>query len=160
MQQKDTLNRLNPSEEMISLGSLWIKFLVAGAESNGSVAAFEMGVAAGTKLPAPPHSHDAYEETLYGVEGVITWTVDGQAIEVGPGETLCIRRGQVHGFANNGDVDARALAVVTPGLLGADYFRDISAILSAGLDPATMRAKMGEVMRRNGLTPAAPPPAG
>jgi quercetin dioxygenase-like cupin family protein len=27
---------------------------------------------------------------LYGMEGVLTWTVDGAPVEVGPGQALCI----------------------------------------------------------------------
>jgi hypothetical protein len=27
---------------------------------------------------------------LYGIEGVLAWTVDGTPIEIGPGEALCI----------------------------------------------------------------------
>ena len=41
--------------------------------------------------PAPAHSHDHYEETIYG-DGVLTWTVDRKQIDVGPGRALCIRR--------------------------------------------------------------------
>ena len=51
---------------------------------------------------APAHSHDHYEETIYGVEGVSTWTVDGKPIDVGPGQALCIPRGAIHRFDNNG----------------------------------------------------------
>ena len=76
---------MNPSEEMIRIGTLEIRFLVTGADSNGSVALLEMTVPAGDKL-APPHSHDAYEETIYGTEGTLTWTVDGDVIEVAGGD--------------------------------------------------------------------------
>jgi quercetin dioxygenase-like cupin family protein len=30
------------------------------------------------------HSHDGYEETIYGLDGVLTWTVEGTQTEVGP----------------------------------------------------------------------------
>ena len=33
--------------------------------------------------------NDAYEEILYGIEGVLTWTVDGTPIEVGPRASAC-----------------------------------------------------------------------
>ena len=155
--EPDAINRLNPSAETIHVGSTEIKFLVTGADSNGSVAIFEMAVPGGERIPSPFHSHDAYEETIYGVEGVITWTVNGVPIDVAPGQTLCIQRGEVHGFANHGAVDVCALAVVTPAVIGPEFFRAMSAIISAGLDVATMRAKMGETMRRHGLTPASPP---
>ena len=65
-----------------------------------------------------PHSHDGYEETMVGLEGILTWTVDGVTTEVGPGDALFIPRGVVHGFENAHDTDATALAIVTPGVLG------------------------------------------
>jgi len=41
----------------------------------------------------PAHKNDVYQEILYGIEGVLTWTVDGRPIEVGPGQALCIPQG-------------------------------------------------------------------
>ena len=101
-----------------------------------------------------PHSHDGYEETIYGVDGVLTWTVDGTPVDVGPGEALCIPRGAVHSFANAGEVDARALAVVTPGVLGPDYFRELAAVADAAAGGPPDPAEIAAVMRRHGLTPA------
>jgi quercetin dioxygenase-like cupin family protein len=137
--------------EEIRIGLLAIRFLVEGEQSGGSVAMFEFDVPAGVGLPES-HSHDAYEETVYGLEGVLTWTVDGTPVEVGPGEVLVIPRGAVHRFANAGSVDASQLSVITPGILGPDYFRELAAIVSAGGPPDP--AAIGEVMRRHGLTPA------
>src|SRR3954464_4452992 len=85
------------AREEIRLGQMAIRFLVEGEESGGSAAMFEFDVPAGAKVPIA-HSHDAYEETIYGLEGVLTWTVDGVASEVAPGETLVIPRGAVHRF--------------------------------------------------------------
>jgi len=36
------------------------------------------------------------------------------AIDVGPGESLCIPRGAIHRFDNNGAADVKALCVITP----------------------------------------------
>ena len=137
--------------EEIKVGPLAIRFLVEGEQSGGSVAVFEFDVPAGSKVPAP-HSHDGYEETIYGLEGTLVWTVEGEVKEVGPGELLCIPRGAVHQFANGGDLDARALAIVTPGILGPDYFREVAAILAAAAGGPPDFAALGEVMRRHGLT--------
>ena len=139
--------------ETITIGALEIRFLVEPAESGGSVSVFEFGVAAGSKVPIP-HSHDAYDETIYGLEGVLTWTVDGSTVEVAPGEALLIPRGSVHHFDNAGDVGARALAVVTPGVLGPDYFREVSAVLEASAGGPPDLVALAAVMRRHGLTPA------
>ena len=114
---------------------------------------FEFDVAAGAKLPIA-HSHNAYEETIYGLEGVLTFTVNGRAVEVRPGTVLCIPRGAVHRFDNFSSAATKMLAIVTPGVLGPDYFREIAAVVarSAGgpPDPSAIVA----VMRRHGLTPA------
>jgi quercetin dioxygenase-like cupin family protein len=142
------------TREEIKVGPLAIRFLLEGEESGGSVAVFEFDVPAGMKVAAG-HSHDGYEETIYGLEGVLTWTVEGTPVDVGPGEVLCIPRGAVHQFDNPYDIDAKALAVVTPGILGPDYFREVAAILDAAAGGPPDYAALGEVMRRHGLTCAA-----
>ena len=75
--------------EAITVGALRVRFLVEADTSNGSVTLFECDVPAQARMPAP-HSHDAFEETIYELEGITTWTVDGEAIEIGPGEAICI----------------------------------------------------------------------
>jgi quercetin dioxygenase-like cupin family protein len=140
--------------EAIRVGGMPIRFLVEGEQSGGAVAIFEFEVPAGVRVAAA-HSHDGFEETIYGLEGLLTWTVDGAPTDVGPGEALLIPRGVVHRFDNNGDVDAKALAIVTPGVLGPDYFRDVAAVLDAAADGPPDVAALGAVMRRHGLTPVA-----
>jgi quercetin dioxygenase-like cupin family protein len=142
------------TQEEIRIGQMAIRFLVEGKESGGSVALFEFDVPVGARVPAA-HSHDGYEETIYGLRGVLTWTVEGGRLEIGPGQVLCIPRGAVHRFDNNHDADAGALAVVTPGILGPDYFRDVAAVLDAAAGGPPDLAALGDVMRRHGLTPAA-----
>ena len=105
---------------------------------------------------APAHSHDHYEETIYGLVGVMTWTVNGEQIDLGPGQALCIPRGAVHRFDNNGSTDVKALCVITPAEIGPQYFREVAEVASASIGPPD-KAKMIEVMRRHGLTPAPPP---
>ena len=141
------------TREEIKVGEMTIRFLLEGEQSEGSVAMFEFDVPAGSKVPAP-HSHDGYEETIYGLEGALTWTVEGMPTDVGRGEALCIPRGAVHRFDNTGDVDARALAIVTPGILGPDYFRELAALVDAAAGGPPDLVGIAAVMRRHGLTPA------
>jgi quercetin dioxygenase-like cupin family protein len=138
--------------EAIAVGPLTIRFLVEGDESNGSLAIFEVTVPPGARVPAP-HSHDAYEETMYGLEGTMTWTIDGEPHATGPGEAICIKRGAVHGFVNDGDETVRQLAVVSPAIIGPQFFRDMAAVIDAADGPPDPAA-LGAVMRRHGLTPA------
>ena len=145
---------VNPADEMIGFGPLTVRFLLTGDQSTGSIAAFEVTVAAGQRLPAPAHSHDHYEETIYGLAGILTWTVDGRPVAVGPGQALCIPRGAVHRFDNLGSEDAKALCVITPAAIGPQYFREAFALLQSAAGGPPDRVKMAEIMRRHGLTPA------
>lgn len=69
---------------------------------------------AGATDGAPAHSHGHYEETIYGIDGVLTWTVDGKPIDVCPEQASCIPRGVVQRFDNVGDQDAKVICVITP----------------------------------------------
>ncbi len=154
--QKPT-TRVNPSEERIKIGPLNIRFLLTGDDSNGSASVFAVFVPVGEKLAAPAHKNDAYEEILYGIEGVLTWTVDGTPIEVGPGQALCIPRGAVHRFDNLGGADAKQLAVISPAIMGPAYFREAAEVIGAAAGGPPDRAKMTDVFRRHGMTVAGPP---
>jgi len=139
----------------ITVGALGVRFLVQAADSNGTASVFECYVPAKAKMPAP-HSHDGFEETIYGLEGVTTWTIDGETVEIGPGEAVCVPRGQIHGFENHGTDDAKFLAIATPAVFGAAYFREIGEVLAATAGGPPDLTAIGEVMRRHGLTPAPP----
>src|SRR3954447_11447145 len=144
--------------ETISVGAMSVRFVVEAADSDGSISVFECFVPAQSKMPAP-HSHDAFEETIYGLEGVTTWTIDGRAVDIAGGDAVCVPRGAVHGFVNHGSDDAKFLAMSSPGVMSPDYFRDVQAVLAASAGGPPDFAKIAEVMRRHGLTPA-PPAAG
>lgn len=141
--------------DIITVGALGVRFLVEAADSNGTAAVFECYVPANARMPAP-HSHDGFEETIYGLDGVSTWTIDGETVEIGPGEAVCVARGQIHGFENHGSVDAKFLAIATPAVFGPAYFREIGEVLAATAGGPPDLAAIGEVMRRHGLTPAPP----
>ena len=140
--------------EIIRVGQIEVKFLLEAADTNGSVAMFEFTVPVGAKMPLP-HSHKHYDETIYGVEGVITFTVEGKPVDIGPGESCFVPRGAVHGFNNLKQTDAKALAIITPALLGPDFFRQTAAIVYAGGPPDVEKLKA--VMLKHGLVPAMPP---
>jgi quercetin dioxygenase-like cupin family protein len=143
--------------EKITVGALDVRFLVLPEDSGGSVSVFECFVPAAARMPAP-HSHDAFEETVYGLEGTTTYTVDGATIEIRVGDALCIPRGAVHGFQNLGDVDAKFLAITSPGVFGPAYFQEVGEVLAASAGGPPDAAAIGKVMRRHGLTPALPAP--
>jgi quercetin dioxygenase-like cupin family protein len=139
--------------EVIRIGQIEVRFLLEATDTNGSAAMFEFTVPVGAKMPLP-HSHRQYDETIYGVEGVVTFTIEGKTVDIGPGECCFVPRGAVHGFNNLKQTDVKALAIITPGPLGPDFFREAAAIVNTGGPPDVEKLKA--VMAKHGLVPAMP----
>ena len=74
---------VNPADETIRPGPIKMSFLITVDNSTGGVAVFEVVVPAARRLVEPAHSHDHYEEPVYGLEGMFPLTVDGKLINVG-----------------------------------------------------------------------------
>jgi quercetin dioxygenase-like cupin family protein len=138
--------------EIIDLGSLQLKFLQSREDTGDSLDVFEMTLQPNARMPIP-HYHDRWDETVYGLTGTSCWRIDGKEVDVAPGETAFIQRGVVHGFTNRSSAPASCLCILSPGVLGPQYFREMAALLSGGApDPAEMK----EIMLRYGLIPAPP----
>jgi len=140
------------NQEPIRIGQIEIRFLLEGADTGGALAMFEFSVPAGARVPIA-HSHVHYDETIYGISGAITFTVDGKRVRIGPGESCFIPRGAVHGFNNFEQTNAQSLAVVTPARIGPEFFIETAAIVEAG--PPVDVEKIKAVMQKHGLAPAA-----
>ena len=141
------------ANDVIRAGPIEVQFRLQAAQTGEGLTMFEFLVPAQARVPVP-HSHDAFDETIYGLSGVMTWVLDDQKIRVGPGDVLFIPRAHVHHFANLDTQDVRELSVITPGLLGPDYFREIGEVVNAG-GPPNIEGIM-TVMRRHGLRPTLP----
>lgn len=140
--------------EIIQVGQIGIRFLLEAADTNGAVAMFEFSVPVGAKVPLP-HYHKDFDETIYGVEGVVTFIVEGKPVEIGPGESCFIRRGEVHGFNNRTQSNVKGLAIITPALLGSDFFKEAAAVVNAGGPPDPEKLKV--VLAKHGLVAVMPP---
>lgn len=137
-------------KETIKAGQITINFLQEAADTNGSAAMFEFTVPAGAKVPIP-HYHEHFDEIIYGLSGVLTFTVNGKAIDIGSGDVCFIPRGAVHGFNNLQQTDAKGLSLITPALLGPIFFKEVAEIVNAGGPPDL--EKLGSVMAKHGLVP-------
>jgi quercetin dioxygenase-like cupin family protein len=136
--------------ELIRMGALEIRFLRSKHDTGGALDMFELLVPPGARVPVA-HYHERWEETVYGLEGEMTWIIGGEEITTGPGDHAFIPRGVVHQFVNRAARAARVLGVLTPGVLGPEYFRELAILINAGPpDPAAI----GAIMRRHGLIPA------
>ena len=52
------------------------------------------------------------------MRGVVSVAIDGQEYSLGPGDAVCVRRGQVHGFRNDTGDTIRFVAIAAPGIFG------------------------------------------
>ena len=136
-------------DETIPMSGLQVRFLRSKDQTKDSLDVFEMTVRPDGRMPVP-HYHESWDETVYGLAGTTSWHIDGRDMPVGPGQSAFIPRGTVHGFRNDSGAPASCLCVLTPGVLGPDYFREVAELLAGSApDPAEIK----RVMLRHGLVP-------
>ncbi len=73
--------------------------------NNGDVALSSYFVNAPPGRGPVRHRHP-YDKVVFMQKGRVRWTVDGQDIEVVPGDILVIKAGEIHTFVNVGDEPA------------------------------------------------------
>lgn len=133
----------------IDFGSFQVKFLRSKHETNGALDVFELVLGPEGRMPVP-HYHESWEETVIGLEGTVTYTIAGKRHDIGPGDSAFVPRGVVHGFSNPTNTVAKCLCILTPGVIGPEYFEELAAEISTGKpNPAVM----AEIMKRYGLIP-------
>ncbi|MTD52878.1 cupin domain-containing protein [Amycolatopsis pithecellobii] len=109
---------------------------VSGAQTGG---AFELIDFRGNVACPPPHIHREREECIQVLEGLFTFTIGTEEVEVAPGSWVYVPRGTRHGFTAS--ADARALILVTPaGLEG--FFAELGGGLAAGTPTQELRAAL------------------
>lgn len=65
---------------------------------------------------APPgrgprrHRHP-YDKVVFMREGSARWTVEGNDYDLGPGDILVVKAGEIHTFVNNGSTPMQAIDV-------------------------------------------------
>jgi mannose-6-phosphate isomerase-like protein (cupin superfamily) len=134
------------------IGDMSLTFHLTRHETGGAMDLYELILPVGSRSFVP-HFHREYEETIIGVDGISHWVLDGEHIEIGPGEKLVIQRGVVHCVLNLHQTPARMMCLTTPGMLGPEYFRDLSEVDPSSENPDP--AKFAAVMARYGVIPVA-----
>lgn len=133
--------------DVMRIGEIELRFLV----TDPGATVFEFIVPPRARVPVP-HFHEVADETLYGLEGILTVTLDGATRELGVSEAIFIPRGSTHHHQNLHEGVSRSLTVLTPGTIGRAYFEEIAAVINVPGKPDLARAK--EIMLRHGLVPA------
>src|ERR1700757_325529 len=128
------------NKDVIKFAGMEVHFSLDATDTGGQQTMFKCVINSGAKIAAP-HYHEKFDETVYGLKGTATYTVDGKTIELNPGDSLFIPRGAVHAFANKSNEAIEFLCIITPGLMGPDYFYDIATIINAGGPPDMVKLK-------------------
>jgi quercetin dioxygenase-like cupin family protein len=136
--------------DTIRVGEMSVTFLKTRHETDGVLDLFELIIPPFGRVPFP-HIHRKYDETIFGVDGTMTWTLRDQVTEVRRGVTLFIPRGTPHFYANRTHTTARILCLQTPGIMGPEYYLEVAALYRASKHPNV--AGIGAIMSRYGVVP-------
>lgn len=122
--------------------------------TNGGFLFGEARLEPGAQAPGL-HVHSREDESIYVIDGVMTVELDGERVNLHPGDFLVLPRGIPHRFGNLTDEPVRALGVVAPtGIEG--YFKaqaEYLSTLSGPPDPA----RLAEMVAPYGITLLGPP---
>jgi quercetin dioxygenase-like cupin family protein len=97
------------------------------AETGGSVLVWELTLAPGGRVPSS-HAHPEQEECFTVVDGTMKFRVGWRSVTAGAGETVRIRPGTVHHFANAGPCPARVLVETRPALAMEELLETAAAL--------------------------------
>jgi quercetin dioxygenase-like cupin family protein len=147
---EDAIVRGPNQGDSISVGASGVRFKAEGGDGDGTFSLTEITLEPG--FPGPvPHRHRAHLDSFFVLEGTLTLRVDVEEIEAGSGSFGVVPPGNVHTFANRGDVPVRALNLMTPGGF-EQYLKEVAAASPPGSPPDS--ALMAKIAARYDFEPA------
>jgi quercetin dioxygenase-like cupin family protein len=127
-----------------------LTFKVTGAETGGTLTAFENVIPPGQGPPL--HTHDAEDEAWYLIEGALRFRIGDEESEATQGSFVFVPRGTPHAFRNETDSESRILVLFTPSGMEA-FFEGFAEVPKSELGPETF-IEHGEPV---GMTIVGPP---
>jgi mannose-6-phosphate isomerase-like protein (cupin superfamily) len=95
------------------LGSIGVRFMLDGEESDGGFSLVEHPMSA-KALAAPLHRHNREDEYSYVLEGRMGALLGDDVLDAGPGDLVRKPRGEWHTFWNAGEEPCRILEIIAP----------------------------------------------
>jgi mannose-6-phosphate isomerase-like protein (cupin superfamily) len=142
------VGKLEP--EHIQIGPLQVIFYGHREHTSGHADVYEVVIPEGARVPGA-HHHVDVDEVIAVLEGTITYRIGDEKLELRAGECAFSPKGIPHHFANNQSGTARMIITATPGRMGPEYFREVAALVRAGVPPDLARVKA--VINKYGLEP-------
>jgi mannose-6-phosphate isomerase-like protein (cupin superfamily) len=100
-------------------------FLLTAEQTDGAYAVFEFFVPPGSG--SPPHIHHREDEAFYVIDGEFEFTIAGQPLRVGAGQSVFGQRSVPHNFKNVGSTPGRMIVTVTPAGLER-FFTEVGPV--------------------------------
>ena len=128
------------------LGSIGVRFMLDGEESDGSFSLVEHPMSA-RALAAPLHRHTREDEYSYVLEGRMGAILGDDVLEAGAGDLVLKPRGEWHTFWNAGEEPCRILEIIAPAGFECFFAELVDLGGVAQADPAIL----GELCERYAL---------
>jgi mannose-6-phosphate isomerase-like protein (cupin superfamily) len=111
-----------------------VMYFKALAEHNGGdFSLMERTLPAGGRRP-PPHRHTNCSEAYFVLDGLVSVTVEGEELSVGPEGFVLVPRGTAHTFGNTAEREARLLVIHAPAMDA--YFAELHELWNRGAAPS------------------------
>lgn len=125
-------NKLIPADQkrQIEFPLHEIAQIVHSGDSASAMSVFE------TAIPphspgAPPHQHTHEDEIYYILTGEMCFLLDENVVRASAGDTVILPRGRVHANWNLGNVETRALTIVSADAPFEHFFDEVARHLSS-----------------------------
>ncbi len=129
-----------------------LTFKAQGAETGGSLTAFEIIASPGEGPPL--HVHADEDEVLYVVEGELRFKLGDEVFPGSTGTFVFVPRGVPHAWQTVGEAPARLLVLFTPAAPGMEKMFERFAEVS---DETSPQEAFGSLAKEAGMEVAGPP---
>jgi quercetin dioxygenase-like cupin family protein len=106
-------------------------FVTTGAQTDGELLRIEC-FNPPTGVDEPEHSHPCQEGRVEVLSGTLRFCVDGEMLEIGPGETHTMAAGTPHYFGNHCGQEAHWIQEFRPALRSEAFFESLFALGERG----------------------------
>jgi mannose-6-phosphate isomerase-like protein (cupin superfamily) len=141
------MGRGEAEQQYTARGSMMF-FKAVAAQDGGDFSLMERTLPPGGRRP-PPHRHTNCSEAYFVLDGVVSVTVEGEELAVGPEGFVLVPRGTAHTFGNSAERDARLLVIHAPAM--DRYFAALHDLWHRDQPPS--RDEERALMARFGMEP-------
>lgn len=90
-------------------------FKALARDDDGDLSLMERTLPPGGRRP-PAHRHTNCSEAYFVLDGLVSVTIEGEELTVGPEGFVLVPRGTAHTFGNAGEAEARLLVIHAPAM--------------------------------------------